>query len=166
MSAEANLNITLIDDDVPLCEMQKDSLMRKFPDATITMYHTGEDALSKITERPDIVVLDYQLDSVHAEAMNGIQILTKLKERYPDLPVIFMSSQDRIEVASNTIRYGAYDYIVKNETAFHKLQLAVTQLAALRTLKKSHGVQKFMNIVFWILCGVGLVYMLVQRFSH
>ncbi len=163
MASEMKLSITLIDDDVALCEMQKDSLLRKFPDAQIAMYHTGEDALARIVDQPDIVVLDYQLDSVRADAMNGIQILSKLKEKFPELPVIFMSSQDRMEVASNTIKYGAYDYIVKNETAFHKLQLAVTQLAALHEIKKSHGFQKSLNLFFWALVFALIGYVIYLR---
>lgn len=158
-----NLAITIIDDDVTLCEMTRDTLLRKFPGSNVVYYNTGEDALPAIVEKPDIVILDYQLDSVKPDAMNGIQILSKLKERFPDLPVIFMSAQDRIEVASNTIKYGAYDYIVKGETAFHKLELAVRQLASLRTLKKSHGMQKSLNMVFWVLVLGLLGYIIYLR---
>ena len=145
------LSFLVCDDDPMMCEMVKSTILKKFPDADIEVFNTGEDALAGITNTPDIAVLDYQLDSVKADAMNGIQILTKLKARYPDLPVVFLTAQDRIEVASNTIKYGAYDYIVKNETAFHKLELALTQLANLHTLQKSRGSQKTMNYIFWIL---------------
>src|SRR5207253_1745416 len=135
----------------------------KFPGSTVVYYNTGEDAIPAIVNQPDIVILDYQLDSVKPDAMNGIQILSKLKERFPELPVIFMSAQDRIEVASNTIKYGAYDYIVKGETAFHKLELVVRQLAGLRQLKKSHGFQKSMNMVFWVLVLGLLGYIIYLR---
>ena len=158
-----NLTITIIDDDVMLCEMTRDTLLRKFPGSNVVYYNTGEEALPAIATEPDIVILDYQLDSVKPDAMNGIQILTKLKERFPKLPVIFMSSQDRMEVASNTIKYGAYDYIVKGETAYHKLELAVRQLASLRELRKSHGTQKSMNMVFWVLVVALVGYIIYLR---
>jgi two-component system OmpR family response regulator len=151
MSPERKLSVTIIDDDPAICEMVRDTIEKKFPGSAIAIFNTGEDALAAMTAEPNIAVLDYQLDTVKADAMNGIQILSKLKARYPNLPVIFLTGQDRIEVASNTIKYGAYDYIVKNETAFHKLELALTQLANLRTLKKSNGFQKTMNLVFWVL---------------
>ena len=151
MAADTNLSILVVDDDPTMCEMVRDTPTKKFPGSNVTIYNTGEDALAGLSFEPDIAVLDYQLDSVKADAMNGIQILSKLKERYSNLPIIFLTGQDRMEVASNTIKYGAYDYIVKNETAFHKLELAVTQLANLRTLKKSHGFQKTLNLVFWVL---------------
>ncbi len=163
MSQEKNLSVVIIDDDPSMCEMIRDTIEKKIPGATVTVYNTGEDALAAITSEPDIAVLDYQLDTVKPDAMNGIQVLSKLKARYADLPVIFLTGQDRIEVASNTIKYGAYDYIVKNETAFHKLELAFTQLANLRSLKKSNGFQKAMNLVFWVLALGGIGYLIYLR---
>jgi len=155
MSADTKLSIVIVDDDPTMCMMVRDTIEKKLPGAGVAVFNTGEDALAAISSEPDIVVLDYQLDTVKADAMNGIQILGKLRARYPDVPVIFLTAQDRIEVASNTIKYGAYDYIVKNETAFHKLELALGQLAKLRSLTKSNGFQKTMNYVFWaIVVGV------------
>ena len=159
------LQITLIDDDASLCEMVKDHVAKKFPDSQLTAYATGEEALAAMQQRPDIVILDYQLDSVKADAMNGIQVLSKIKERFPDVPVIFLSSQDRMEVATNTIKYGAYDYITKNETAFHRLELAISNLAEHGKLKKSHGVQKTMNMIFWGLLAIYILYMIYLRIT-
>jgi two-component system OmpR family response regulator len=163
MSADTKLSIVVVDDDPTMCMMVSDTIEKKLPGAIVSVYNTGEDALAAITSEPDIVVLDYQLDTVKADAMNGIQILGKLRARYPELPVVFLTAQDRIEVASNTIKYGAYDYIVKNETAFHKLELALGQLANLRSLKKSNGFQKAMSYGFWILVTLLLVYIVYLR---
>jgi two-component system OmpR family response regulator len=165
MSPDKKFTIVIIDDDPSMCEMIRDTIEKKIPGATVTVFNTGEDALAAITSEPDIAVLDYQLDTVKPDAMNGIQILSKLKARYANLPVIFLTGQDRIEVASNTIKYGAYDYIVKNETAFHKLELALTQLANLRTLQKSNGFQKGLNLVFWVL-ALGLIGYLIYLRLH
>jgi two-component system OmpR family response regulator len=165
MSQERNLSVVIIDDDPAMCEMVRDTVEKNIPGASVTVFNTGEDALAGITDEPDIAVLDYQLDTIKPDAMNGIQVLSKLKARFTDLPVIFLTGQDRIEVASNTIKYGAYDYIVKNETAFHKLELAFTQLKNLRTLKKSNGFQKVMNLVFWVLVA-GLVGYVVYLRLH
>ncbi|SRR5581483_9700070 len=165
MSPDIQLSVLIVDDDLAICEMVRDTIEKKFPGSEVAVFNTGEDALARMTAEPDVAVLDYQLDSVKADAMNGIQILSKLKERYPNLPVVFLTGQDRIEVASNTIKYGAYDYIVKNETAFHKLELALTQLANLRTLKKSNGFQKAMNWVFWAL-ALGLIGYVIYLRMH
>jgi DNA-binding NarL/FixJ family response regulator len=145
--------------------MVKDSISKKFPGSQVTIYHTGEEALEDIGMAPDVVILDYQLDSVKADAMNGIQVLTKLKEGYPHLPVIFLSSQDRMDVAANTIKYGAHDYIVKNETAFQRLEIAIKNITDVLKLRKSHGFQKSMSTTVWILLLVLIGYVVYLRFS-
>jgi DNA-binding NarL/FixJ family response regulator len=159
------LRIVGIDDDPTMCEMIADMLRKKFPGTEVETYNTGEDALATLSLAPDLVILDYQLDSVKADAMNGIQVLTKLRERYPQLPIIFLSSQDRMEVATNTIKYGARDYIVKNETAFQKLELAIGSLLSYNELKKSHGFQKTMSTIVWVLLFLMIAYMIYLRFS-
>src|SRR5207247_736055 len=115
------MTVAVIDDDAAMCEMITDNVEKKFPAAELSIFNTGEEALNGLYESPDIVILDYQLDSSKPEAMNGLQVLNKLKTKFPDAPVVFLSSHDKTEIASNTIKFGAYDYIVKNETAFHKL---------------------------------------------
>ncbi len=160
-----NLQIAAIDDDPTMCEMIRDMLSSKFPGTEVQTFNTGEDALAALGMAPDLVILDYQLDSVKADAMNGIQVLAKLRERYPVTPVIFLSSQDRMEVATNTIKYGARDYIVKNETAFQKLELAIRSVLSYAELKKSHGFQKTMSTVVWVLLFLMIAYMIYLRFS-
>lgn len=159
------LQIALIDDDASFCEMVKDHITKKFPNAQIAAHATGEAALDATLQKPDIIILDYSLDSVKADAMNGIQVLSKFKDRYPDTPVIFLSSQDRMEVATNTIKYGAYDYIAKNETAFHRLELDIANLTEHGKLKKSHGTQKLMNKIFWGLVLIYIFYMIYLQIT-
>ena len=78
------LQIALIDDDASFCEMVKDHITKKFPNAQIAAHATGEAALDATLQKPDIIILDYSLDSVKADAMNGIQVLATFKDRYPD----------------------------------------------------------------------------------
>src|SRR5258706_8800842 len=117
MLNQSRIKVTVIDDDLQMTEMLKDFISQKYPSAETTAYASGEDALEKIFEEPDMIILDYHLDSKNSEAMNGVQILKKLKERYPEVHIVFVSGQERAEVAANTMKYGAYDYIVKNENA-------------------------------------------------
>lgn len=45
--------------------------------------------------------------------LSGRELLLKLKERYPELPVIVMTGRDEVEVAVECMRAGAFDYLVK-----------------------------------------------------
>jgi two-component system OmpR family response regulator len=160
-----NLSIAIIDNDPVMAEMVRGTIVKNIPSAEVAIYETGEKALKAIGEAPDAVILDYQLDAAKTDTMSGLQVLTKLREYYPQLPVIFISSQDNIDVATNTIKYGAHDYIVKNETAFHQLEIAINNIAHLNKLRKSHEFFRSMSTTAWILLLIAIAYVIYLRFS-
>jgi two-component system OmpR family response regulator len=166
MYTTQNLKITIIDDDPAMREMQKDFFEKKFPGSAITTFNSGEAALSEIYIEPDVIVLDYHLDSVNAEAMNGLQVLKKLKDQFPNVPVIFLSSQEKTEVAANTMKYGAYDYIVKNENAFHRLEILLNNIRGHASLKKNLGSQKIFNTILALLFLALLIGFIISRMNQ
>lgn len=113
--------IFLVDDDHNNNEMLKMHLSSKF-NLEILTFSTGEDCIRNIDLKPDYIILDYNLNSVKTEAANGIDILKKIKELKPEVYVLFLSGQDKIEVAVDTIKYGAYDYVVKNQSSFLRIE--------------------------------------------
>lgn len=145
MYTKKDLSVFLIDDSPVLIEMLRDFILQKHPEAKISLYNTGEDALKDVYKNPDVIILDYYLDGVKADAMNGIQVLKKLKDELPETPVVMLSSQDKTEVSANTIRFGAYDYILKNDSAFDKIEIILKNLLVKHELKKSLGSQVFFN---------------------
>ena len=150
MYVNRNLKITVVEDDRAMSEMVRDYLSMKFPSSEITVYNTGEEALNGILIEQDVMILDYHLDSANAKALNGIQVLQKLKERF-STPVIFLSSQERADISANTIKYGAYDYIVKNEAAFTRLEIVISNMLGHEDVKKNLGTQKFFNTILVVL---------------
>ncbi len=96
--------------------------------------------------------------------MDGLQVLAKLKKIYPELPVVFFSSNDHPDVAANTIIYGAHDFIIKNELAFQKLELIIIKIIDFKELKKSAGAKSMLIgiIIFLILLLIGLTYVVVS----
>ena len=107
----------------------------KYPEFVIETFATGELCIKHLSlpdktplEKPDVIVLDYHLDGIEKNAMNGLQALDAIKSINPDIPVIMLSSQDKIEVAVNCMKHKAFDYIVKSETAFIRLQKAIAYI--------------------------------------
>jgi len=45
--------------------------------------------------------------------LSGQDLLQKLKDRYPDLPVVVMTGRNEVEIAVECMRIGAFDYLVK-----------------------------------------------------
>ena len=68
--------------------------------------------------------------------MNGIETLDKIKELKSEVPVIILSSQDKIDVAVRCMHHGAFDYVVKSETSFFRLQKAIETIFNLRKAQK------------------------------
>jgi DNA-binding response OmpR family regulator len=162
MYVNRNLKITVIEDDRAMSEMLRDYLTTKFTSAEVTVYNTGEEALNGIITEQDVIVLDYNLDSENVKAQNGLQILTKIRERY-NTPVIFLSAQERAEISANTIKYGAYDYIVKNEGAFNRLEIVVNNIIGHSDVKKNLGTQKVFNTILVVLMVVLVVGFILMR---
>jgi two-component system nitrogen regulation response regulator NtrX len=69
----------------------------------------GASALGMIEEdTPELVLLD-----IWMPGMDGIEVLTKIKESSPTLPVVMMSGHGTIETAVTATKLGAYDFIEK-----------------------------------------------------
>src|ERR1035438_871524 len=92
------IKLFLVDDDM-LFLKSLEIEFKEHADFEIETFATGELCLKSISNNPDVIILDYHLDGIDKQAMNGIQTLDKLKNLQPDLPVIMLSSQDKIDVA-------------------------------------------------------------------
>ncbi len=110
-------NIFVVDDDELMAAMLKDHLL-KSPLNKVTVFNTGEDCLKNLYLNPDVIILDYELDSVDAGAADGYQILQQIKKLDKDVHVIMLSSQDEYGKALQTIVKGALEYVVKGDDAF------------------------------------------------
>ena len=62
--------------------------------------------------------------------------LQELKKIDAEIPVIMLSSQDKIEVAINCMHHRAFDYVVKSETAFMRLQKIITTIFKYKKMEK------------------------------
>jgi two-component system OmpR family response regulator len=132
---ERQIKIFLVDDDALYLKTLETEFLQH-ADLTIETYATGEACLEHIGTNPDIIILDHYLDSIDKNAMNGMEVLDKIKAINSDIPVIMLSSQDKIEVAIEYMHHGAYDYVVKSETAFMRLQKIISNIFSYKKMKK------------------------------
>jgi len=145
------MRIFIVDDESFQRETLKDFIAGKFPQAELFPFRTGEDALREIFKKPDCVILDYYLNIEKPDAANGLQILEQIKNVLPDVPVIMLSSQEDPAIAAEIIKHGAYDYVVKNESSFARIQLLLYKIYGLQELRDKLGFQRVMNIILLIL---------------
>jgi DNA-binding NtrC family response regulator len=135
MKVEAKIKLFLVDDDAVFLKLLAIEFLQH-ADFDVETYATGELCIENLSNEPDIIILDYLLDGVVKDALNGIETLDKIKAYNPDIPVIMLSAQDKIEVAVNCMHHRAFDYIVKSETAFMRLQKTITTIFRYKKMEK------------------------------
>ena len=135
MKMENKIKIFLVDDDAFFLKSLEIEFL-EHADFSIETFTTGEICVANLSTNPDVVILDYHLDGIDKNAMNGIETLDKIKQYNKDIPVVMLSSQDKIEVAVNCMHHKAFDYIVKSETAFMRLQKTITTIFDYKKMEK------------------------------
>mgnify|MGYP000075014225 CR=1 FL=1 len=98
----------LVVDDEPIL---RDSLQVALTSSgyEVVMARTGEEGLERFQiEQPDLILLDHWLPGI-----NGDEVLRRVKERDPEIPIIIMTAQGSIEMAVNSMKMGAFDFLVK-----------------------------------------------------
>ena len=135
MKNENKIKPFLVDDDAVFLKSLEIEFLRH-ADFAIETFATGELCMENLSHNPDVIILDYLLNGIDKNAMNGIETLDKIKAFNPDIPVVMLSSQDKIEVAVNCMHHRAFDYVVKSETAFMNLQKIITTIFRYKKIEK------------------------------
>jgi len=113
--------ILIIEDELTLAKNIATYLKRGGYDACVAS--TGEDGLAQIeTLRPEAVLLDYALPGI-----NGLDVLKRIKEIDPRIPVILMTGHGSELVAVEAMKAGAFDYLIK-PVVLSELKLRLEQL--------------------------------------
>ena len=119
--------IFIVDDDMMLTEALSDYLSRN-ADHRISVFHTGEECIKKLSENPEVIVLDYYLNTVEKNAASGLEILSVIRKHCPSAHVIMLSSQESYNNAMQTLKKGAEDYVIKDEIAFEKIAKLINEM--------------------------------------
>ena len=135
MKTESKIRLFLVDDDLVFLKSLEIEFLQH-GNFIIQTFISGEDCVEHLSDRPDMIILDYLLDGTDKNAMNGIMTLDKIKAFNPDTPVVMLSGQDKIDVAINCMHHKALDYVVKSETAFMRLQKIISSIFHLRKIEK------------------------------
>jgi two-component system OmpR family response regulator len=135
MKNNNKIQIFLVDDDALFLKSLEIEFL-DHADFSIEAYATGELCMENLSHNPDVIILDYYLDGIDKFAMNGIETLDKIKAFNPDIPVVMLSSQDKIDVAINCMHHRTFDYVVKSETAFVRLQKIITTIFHYKKMEK------------------------------
>ena len=101
------------------------------PDYEVTLFSSGQECLSKMSLKPDLITLDFLLPD-----LRGDKIYKKIREVNPNVPVIMISSQEDIAVAVKLLKMGVSDYIIKDEATKDLLWNSIIRIRETQNLKK------------------------------
>jgi len=101
------INVLVVDDESVLAEMV--SMALRYEGWNISTAADGSSAISAArAQRPDVVVLDVMLPD-----MSGLDVLHKLREESPQLPVLLLTAKDAVEDRIAGLTAGGDDYVTK-----------------------------------------------------
>ena len=152
------MEIFIIEDNALFALALKGDLENSFPDSGIRIhtFETGETCKKKFKElKPQVVILDYNLNSKFAEAANGLVILDWMKTENPATNVIMLTGVDNIEIALQSFKHGAADYVVKTETQFKKINYSLLNI--FRVINSTRKTRKYQNIVIGMIASFALL---------
>jgi polysaccharide export outer membrane protein len=140
MESLNQLKIFMVDDD-PFSLSLYEQHLRNLGFGDITSFSNGTDCLHKLTMQPDIIFLDHGMD-----ILNGIEVLKKIKRFNPNIFVVFVSGQEDIQTAVNSLKYGAFDYIVKGQNELERFGKVIGKILEVRELMQKKQKSFFKKI--------------------
>lgn len=100
--------ILLVDDD-PMFRVMLRTFLSKH-DFTIIEASTGTESLRSLNSNPEIQLV---LTDLRLPDLNGLEVITEIKRRNPQMPIIMMTSFGDIKTAVKAIKLGAFEYVTK-----------------------------------------------------
>lgn len=130
--------VLIVDDDAAVRMILEDSLLDAGFDAACCS--SGEQAFPLVTSfAPDAMILDMRMPG-----MSGLDVLTRLKETHPDLPVIILTGYADLDSAVQCVKLGAYDFLEK-PPVFEKLKVVLQR--AIESREMNREIQRLSDTV-------------------
>lgn len=132
MGANRNLLIYVVEDN-KLYNKVVSEYLAKQGFKNVRSFLSGKECIKtvKAGESPDIIIEDY-----HLEDATGIDVLLSVKKHSKTTEFIFLTTNEDMEVAVNSIKYGAYDYIIKDKVALKKVVYKIGKISKIIHLER------------------------------
>jgi polysaccharide export outer membrane protein len=116
-------------DDVEMCLETTKMHLTNLGFQNIKTYNSGHVCLNDLVEKPDIIFLDHEMPEI-----TGIEVLKRIKRFDPDIFVVVVSGQDTVQVAIDFLKFGAFDYIIKNGNEGKAIEIVMSKIVAVMKL--------------------------------
>lgn len=121
--------VFIVEDNKPYAETLKVFLDAEVPAVKeLKIFPVGETCLLELKKNPDIIIIDYFLDSKYYDAETGLEIIKQIRTEKPEVNIIVLSSQEDIDVVLEMVKKYNCSYVKKDAEAFEKVGEIVTEL--------------------------------------
>ena len=122
------VSILVVDDEPDVAELFRQRFRREVRQGTYAMHFaaSGEQALERLVDgiEPTLIVI---LSDINMPGMDGLQLLTEIKKRHPDLPVMMVTAYGDDERRRRAAETGASEFLTK-PVDFDQLKAQLQQL--------------------------------------
>ncbi len=101
------------------------------PDYEVTVFNSAKDLLASLYKGVSAISLDYNLPD-----MSGFEVLKRIREFDPELPVVIVSGQQDISTAVELLKKGVYDYVLKDQDTKDRVW------SAMRNIKENFNLKQ------------------------
>jgi len=115
MQHSKSTSVFLVDDDTYSLTLYQQHLTN-LGYTNVKCFTGGAECIEHLGEKPDIVFLDYNM-----QPMNGLDVLKKIKALRPGTCTVLLSGQADLDIAVDSLKCGAFDYILKGESDLSKI---------------------------------------------
>lgn len=128
-----SFRIYIVEDELVYARILEYHLSQN-PDYEVHVYTTARDLLLNLYKRPSAISLDFNLPD-----MSGFEVLKKIREFDPELPVVIVSGQQDVSTAVELLKKGVYDYVLKDADTKDRIW------SAMRNIRENFNLKQKIN---------------------
>lgn len=121
--------IFIVEDNTAYAKTLEAFLKKSVPKIKeVRLFPVGETCLPELYQLPDLIIMDHFLDSKYFDADTGLENVKKIREHYPEMNIVILSSQEEVSVVIEAMEKYNCSYIKKDSAAFEKIKKLVNEL--------------------------------------
>ncbi|MES2514821.1 MAG: response regulator [Bacteroidota bacterium] len=121
--------IFVVEDNPVYAKTLESFIKSNFPEVKeVKVFPVGETCLLELHRDPDLIIMDYFLDTKYFDAETGLEIIKKIRIERPETNIVILSSQSDIEVVVEATKTYHCTYIRKDEGAFERVGEVIREI--------------------------------------
>lgn len=121
--------VFIVEDNLVYAKALEMFLRSSFSDIKeIKTFNVGETCLLELHRNPDVIMMDYILDTKYFDAASGLEIIKQIRAQKSEINIILLSLQNDIEVVHEAIKKYNCSYVQKDEHRFDRIEEIIKEI--------------------------------------